>query len=140
MDVEVSNSSTSSNLVPTTKRRCTCCTKLNSIDIKRPSCKFMKNTCVVIGILIGVISFILVICVIAFDEDELVDISLCHDYEQNIRIYTELASMCYDLTEKLSLTQRECEYLDVISDVYLQRVTLILDNHNWSECPTQSYN
>ena len=105
-----------------------------------------KNRCVklvggiIVGhaITLGIIGFIFTLFIIE-DEDELTDKAYCCTYEQLMRSYSDMASLCYVIldtasTETRTSLQHFCEDLDQTSDVYAFKMSSEIQLHSWDGC------
>lgn len=102
------------------------------INIERKKNRYVK---LVGGIIVG----LAITLGIIEDEDEITDKSYCCTYEQLMRSYSDMASLCYVIldtasTETRTSLQHFCEDLDQTSDVYAFKMSSEIQLHSWDGC------
>ena len=110
-----------------------------NIEQKKNRCvKLVGGIIVGLAITLGIIGFIFTLFIIE-DEDEITDKAYCCTYEQLMRSYSDMASLCYVIldtasTETRTSLQHFCEDLDQTSDVYAFKMSSEIQLHSWDGC------
>lgn len=110
-----------------------------NIERKKNRCvKLVGGIIVGLTITLGIIGFIFTLFIIE-DEDEITDKSYCCTYEELMRSYSDMASLCYVIldtasTETRTSLQHFCEDLDQTSDVYAFKMSSEIQLHSWDGC------
>ena len=97
-------------------------------------CKVILVLIILALIILGVVGFLMSLIVLN-DENELVDISLCHEYMNMHMTSIGLAALCSDTSTNTQLCNQFVNYAATMTS----KLSLLLKQHEWSSCPTTPY-